>query len=168
MSLRIYRTWPMATSWKKDQEWLSDVYGHAVSEEMEHSPYAGSRKIDFSRKHEVSQMLEKLLFEEHHACCYIAEDDHHKVGYFLGMIKDCLAEIPDRIGYINGLYVIPEKRRLKVGQELLESGRRWFLQEGISFVELYIAHLNHEAKSFWKKNGYHVVEEVMATNYKSS
>lgn len=163
--LRVYRSWPAVSSWTEDQRWVSETYVRAVSEEMAQTPEPHLRKMDTSKIEDVSSMLEKLLIQVNQSSLFIAEVRGERAGYFLGMIKECLAENPDRIGYINGLYVVPECRRSRIGQELLEAGRRWFRKEGISFVELYVALLNQSAKRFWEKNGYRVVEEVMAENF---
>lgn len=157
----VYRSDPSKAGWREDIDWMSSVYCDAVSNEIQQTEARDLRHVDPHKKWEISEMLEKILLRGSLGCLLIAEKEGQRVGYFLGMVKDCVAEIPSRIGYVNGLYVIGPYRRQGIGQRLLNEGNEWFRNVGLELVELYTASGNAEAKGFWRKNGFFQTEVVM-------
>ncbi len=143
-------------------EFLVSSYFYALDEENKSSLNRELRRTDISKKEQLKSYLEQLIGMEQHACIFIAKDTSTAkcIGYFVGVVKECLAEIPSRMGYINGLYVNPESRRKHVGQLLFDTGMKWFHDNNMSLVELYVSTGNRDAKAFWKKNGFVLNEEI--------
>lgn len=147
---------------QEDFLWLVEHYARAVAEEMAVTPLKDVRRFDVSRIEEIVDVLVHLLANKNGTICLLAKVRGRCVGYFLGLTKDCPAEEPPRVGYINGLYVTAEMRRDGIGQKLLDAGVVWFRQQGIKLVELYLAIGNEAGKKFWVKNGYLPAEELFA------
>ncbi len=164
--IKIYRTFPGTATWTRDREWLAQSYCEAVAEEILHSPCRDWRQIDRQRWPEVAAMLESLLRETSRSALFLAAEGENYSGYFLGLVKDCVAETPARVGYVNGLYVVPPHRSRGVGGLLLEAGTSWFREQGLAAVELYVALENDGARRFWRTRGYQVSEEVLALSLK--
>ena len=161
--LKIFQTHTALTSWKDDLEWLVSVFCDVISEEILQSGAKDLRAVDRSRSAEIHAMFENIGRHTDSACLLMAVAEEKHIGYFLGVVRECLAEIPSRIGYVNGLYVLPSHRRQGIGQKLLDEGNRWFRSQGLPLVELYIASENKSALRFWEKNAYRPSEIVMIT-----
>lgn len=146
---------------KKHVQWVQELYVLAVTEELSYSPAGAHRRLDPSRSRELAHALESLISDSNRCCLLMAFEGSLPIGYFLGVIKDCVGEDPSRMGYINGLYVLPAARRKKVAQSLLDAGVRWFKSRNLPLVELYVSIQNRAAQGFWRKNGYLPSEEVM-------
>ncbi len=136
---------------------ISEMYLTALEEENSHAPMGELRTVNKNQKKDIESFFFKLLSPEleNQACLFISQNSSKEiVGYFLGMIKECLAETPDRIGYINGLYVTSDHRKASLGRQLLAHGLEWFKNRNISLVELYTSFNNSAARAFWAKQGF--------------
>lgn len=163
---KIVRIGASRKSLQEDLDWMSSVYCDAVAQEILQNEGKRWRRVDREKRKSVSDTLEKLIRRPDSGCLLVALQGEQRVGYFLGMIKECLAEEPSRIGYVNGLYVLEEQRRLGIGQRLLNAGNDWFRSCGLTLVEIYAAWENNIAKDFWIKNGFHPTEVVMLSSLK--
>lgn len=159
MSLTIEKLNPSNKNYSDCLDWISEQYIRAIEEES-HFTAGVSRKVDPNGKWQVKQALSQILSAPHQAFMLLASHAEIKVGYFLGLIKYCVAEIPSQIAYVNGLYVIPEYRKQQIATQLVLSGYEEFRKMNLSVVELYITTKNEAAKAFWKKLGYQRTEEV--------
>ena len=148
-------------SWAKCSEWFLETYFLAVENEISKGAARTWRRVDRSQKSELQSTFEALLSQNEKTCLWVAFQDETPVGYFLGLIKDCIAEIPRQMGYINGLYVIPSLRRHQIGSQLYAKGLQWFQERGIRHFELYTAIESEEATRFWSHHGFKVSEQVM-------
>ncbi|MBF0492343.1 MAG: GNAT family N-acetyltransferase [Deltaproteobacteria bacterium] len=155
------RVFLSSPSWKEDFNWFLQNYTKALAEENHHHPLLAWRKIDPSRIEELRFSLETLLAQTEEACLLLAEWEGIQIGYFLGLLKTCLAEDPSRIGYLNGLYVSPEFRQKGVGKSLYQEGLAWFKSRGLNAIELYLAEGNSMGLKFWEKQGYAVAEKIL-------
>ncbi len=164
----ITRTTPARKSWSEDIAWMASIYCEALSEEIMLNEGRQWRRVDSTKKNEVVEILRRILENENVGCLFIAKHEGRRIGYFLGMIKECMAEEPSRIGYVNGLYIVEEFRNSGVGQRLLEAGYGWFRSLDLTLVEIYTAWDNEIAKNFWKKNGFKPAEIVMIAPISSS
>ena len=122
MTERVHIAHPGTPSWELDRVWLAESYCQAVAEEIRSSPYRLWRSIDPAKYSEVATMLDQLLRDRTRSVMLVATEGDRHIGYFLGLVKDCVAETPPRVGYVNGVYVIPEKRSGGVGSRLLDRG----------------------------------------------
>ncbi|MBL8186676.1 MAG: GNAT family N-acetyltransferase [Acidobacteria bacterium] len=57
-------------------------------------------------------------------------------------------------GYIAGVFVAPNARRAKVGQQLLAAAETWLRAQGITSTELHVLFINEGARAFWEEAGY--------------
>lgn len=57
-------------------------------------------------------------------------------------------------GYIAGVFVRPDVRRAKVGQQLLAAAETWLRAQGITSTELHVLFINEGARAFWEEAGY--------------
>lgn len=57
------------------------------------------------------------------------------------------------IGYVNDLCVTASVRRRGVGERLVEDAVEWLREGGAESVEVYVAHANQVAQSFWRRVG---------------
>ncbi|MBI4239276.1 MAG: GNAT family N-acetyltransferase [Deltaproteobacteria bacterium] len=160
-TITIQRVGPDIPSWAEDRAWLAEAYCDAIAEELTHSWVQTIRRVDRNRRDEIMDMLSPLLLQKDRACLLVARHAAARVGYFLGLVKDCVAEVPAAVGYVNGLYVATEYRRLGIAGHLYTEGRKWFAAQGLTAVELYTAVGNAAASAFWRKHGFCVTEEVM-------
>jgi len=158
---KIVRISASRKSLREDLEWMSSVYCDAVAQEILQNEGKRWRRVDREKRKNISNTLERLIQRPETGCLLIALHSDERVGYFLGMIKECLAEEPSHIGYVNGLYVVDGQRRLGIGQRLLNAGNDWFRSCGLTLVEIYTAWENGIAKDFWIKNGFRPTEMVM-------
>ncbi len=160
-SLRIERLSPALATWSGDIDWLVTRYFHALAAEIHQTPARDRRRVDPGQSAEVMALLEGIATQQERACLFIARNGEARWGYFLGMLKDCVGEIPRSVGYVNGLYVEPPYRKLGIGSLLLQAGWSWFRQHGATLVELYTAVENIPALRFWQKHGFFQSEIVM-------
>lgn len=159
--ISIHRSEPESATWRDDLAWMCSQYLEAISEEISQSEGRRWRRADPGRSHEISEALSKILVCPESGCLLIASHGPERMGYFLGMTKDCIAESPSVVGYINGLYVRPPYRSQGIGRRLLRAGYEWFRSQGLRLVELYTAVENDSGKSFWSQQGFIATEVVM-------
>ncbi|HEX9997676.1 MAG TPA: N-acetyltransferase [Abditibacterium sp.] len=67
----------------------------------------------------------------------------------------------ERYGYINNLYIAPEKRGQDLGQALLDFSNTWFKGRRISKVRLTVTTSNEAACRLYEKGGYEVTRWEM-------
>lgn len=167
-TITIQRAGPQTSAWAEDRAWLAEAYCDAIAEELTHSWVQEVRRVDRTRQGEITEMLGPLLQQMNRSILLIARHAQKRIGYFLGLVKDCVAEDPAAVGYVNGLYVVPEYRRLGIAAHLYTEGRHWFAAQGLTAVELYTAVGNAAAAAFWRKHGFCVTEEVMVARLTGS
>lgn len=143
--------------------WLAVSYLQAVHEEVQHSWLKDHRLIQIDMMTEVVAFFEQCCQNLQHYHILLGQLDKKNVAYFFGLIKDNIAEIPKQTGYINGLYVIPEKRNHGLGSILLNEANKWFHASSIHMIELNVTHRNISANHFWEKHGYKPCETIYAT-----
>jgi GNAT superfamily N-acetyltransferase len=57
-------------------------------------------------------------------------------------------------GYIAGVFVRPDVRRAKIGQQLLAAAESWLRTQNIASTELHVLFINEGARRFWEDAGY--------------
>lgn len=67
-------------------------------------------------------------------------------------------------GYIAGVFVHPDARRAKVGQQLLAAAETWLRTQGITSTELHVLFINEGARKFWEEAGYEPLTMGMRKN----
>ncbi|AOT71247.1 GNAT family N-acetyltransferase [Geosporobacter ferrireducens] len=82
---------------------------------------------------------------------FIAKDNDKVMGLIIGAIDDnARTLLPNKIGYIPFLAVLPEYKRKGVAKELLNKLLKWYEAQNIKEIELYTALDNTEARAFWQ------------------
>lgn len=137
---------------------LYTLYAQACEEELKESTTSKWRKLNPEKMEDVKFMFEIMLKNDEEYFFLTVQHENNYVGYFLGFIKHCLGETPEFVGYINGIYVMPQFRRSGVGRCLVDLATQEFTQRGIPAIELYTGINNTAAQEFWKRLGYTVNE----------
>jgi ribosomal protein S18 acetylase RimI-like enzyme len=68
--------------------------------------------------------------------------------------------IPDRYCYVSSVYVRPEARRRGVLRAMLEKGRAWCTQRGLTEMRLHNVGSRQSSAAAWDSLGFEVVEQV--------
>ncbi len=160
-SLSIQKITPQSPLYAYALRWFLSIYPAMIQEEINATPMRGTRRYNPQKESDLRHFLEQLLIAEEESCLLVVYHQKKPMGYFLGYLKHCIAETPEKVGYINGIYVLPEYRGQGIGQKLYAEGVRWFHERGIQCLELYVATGNHSGKEFWRRHGFTLSEEVM-------
>jgi ribosomal protein S18 acetylase RimI-like enzyme len=93
--------------------------------------------------------------DDSHTKVLVAEDEGKLVGYVMGVLVDLMPETfeDERGGFLADIFVLPEQRRKRVGEALVEALRHWFLARGIDHFEWYVASTNVDGIAFWRSVG---------------
>ncbi|MBI4067071.1 GNAT family N-acetyltransferase, partial [Candidatus Gottesmanbacteria bacterium] len=77
------------------------------------------------------------------------------VGFLSGFIKYLFPWFNiKRVGHISFMF-IDENYRLKgVGKMLVAEVKKWFKEQGLLYIELYVNESNSNGLAFWKKVGF--------------
>ena len=67
----------------------------------------------------------------------------------------------ERYGYINNLYIVPEKRGSELGSALLDYADEWFRRRRIAKLRLTVTSSNQSACRLYEKNGYEITRWEM-------
>ncbi len=85
---------------------------------------------------------------------FVAEEDGKLLGQTMGMMRD---QVPvfesERYGYVTDIIVAPEARRCGVGEALFDALKAWFCEQGVSHLQLQVAHNNPTSQAFWRAMG---------------
>ena len=76
-----------------------------------------------------------------------------------GVIGRALGCVESQGGFIRGVYVRKDKRKMGVGTELLKEVERWLMGQGCAVARLKVS--NTDAVEFYKKNGYGGETQIM-------
>ncbi len=97
--------------------------------------------------------IEQLASED--AIFYIAFVGEQAVGYICAKLQKTTPVFEKSfIGFIDGLYVIKEFRKLGIGRHLVDLAKVWFNEHGVSTVQLSVASKNDPGIKFWEKCGF--------------
>ncbi|EKD42233.1 MAG: hypothetical protein ACD_73C00256G0008 [uncultured bacterium] len=148
-------------------KFIADVaksYIDGLTEENNASIKTQWRKINNSSIEVVKNYFKSILSTQndfHFFELFIVTQNDEYVGYHFIGNKQCLGEDPEWIGFINGLFIRKEFRRLGLAQKLFELGQKWFSDNNIHYIELNVNLGNQAGIAFWKKNGFDAVEQIM-------
>lgn len=77
----------------------------------------------------------------------IAKENDKDIGY-------CVASIIQNKGEIESIYVNENYRSQKVGSTLMDKSLKWFIENGIEKIEIYVAVGNESAYNFYEQFGF--------------
>ena len=77
------------------------------------------------------------------------------IGFAYGTIRFTPPYIGgERVGFVGGLYVLPEYRSKGIGEQLYNHLETWFKTKKTHSFELQVLCGNHSGMKFWEKLGY--------------
>ncbi len=86
---------------------------------------------------------------------YIAESDGILIGFSSGYIKLLPGFLGGgKVGFIDGIYLLPEYRKTGIALGLYEALEVWFAEQKVVSVELQVLLGNQGGIKFWEKMGY--------------
>jgi ribosomal protein S18 acetylase RimI-like enzyme len=98
-------------------------------------------------------MREDVLGNEE-CCIFVAEAEGRLIGQMMGMLHDPYPVFePGRYGYVTDVAVDPAARRSGVGRALFEALKAWFRAQGVTYLQLMVAHHNPISQAFWRALG---------------
>lgn len=101
--------------------------------------------------------IKKLLKKKNDIFVIIAVDSSagRHVGYCIS------SEIDNHIGEIDSIYVLPEYRRLGIGDYLIKQSIEWLDRRGVVSKKIDISFGNEEAFEFYKKYKFHPKDTIL-------
>ena len=100
------------------------------------------------------KFLQKDIWGNENWCILVAEMDGVLVGQMIGCVRDQVPVFePARYGYVTDAVVTDSARHQGVGQALFAALKSWFREQGVTHLQLQIAHNNPSAQSFWRRLG---------------
>lgn len=100
----------------------------------------------------MSDMLPKLFFDHFTQTSFIAEQDHHIVGFLIGF----LSQTHLNEAYIHFVGVHPEYRKHKIGNQLYESFFEAVKQNGRNIVRCVTSPVNKGSIAYHTKMGFEI------------
>jgi len=98
--------------------------------------------------------LRETIWGNQDWCVFVAEADGQVIGQMLGVLRDPYPVFePGRYGYVTDVAVDPAVRRNGVGRALFEALKAWFREQGVSHIELMVAHNSPVSQAFWREMG---------------
>lgn len=93
--------------------------------------------------------------ESENAIFYLAILENHPIGYVCAQLQKRPPVFdPPYIGFIDGLFVKSDFRRMGVGKKLLDLAIRWLKEKEIDRIQLSVASLNQVGIAFWNQCGF--------------
>jgi ribosomal protein S18 acetylase RimI-like enzyme len=86
---------------------------------------------------------------------FVAEAEGRLIGYVLCEIQERKPIYPaGRYGFISDLAVTLRWRRRGVGRQLVTHVMRWFRENGVTAIELFVLESNQASTAFWESMGF--------------
>jgi GNAT superfamily N-acetyltransferase len=101
----------------------------------------------------INTLLTDLFRSPDRGQIWVAEIDGGPVGYLLAVYLFSL-EHGGLMAEIDELFVVPEKRSLKIGAALLEAATAAMEQRGVRHVQLQLGRNNSRGQRFYEQHGF--------------
>ncbi|MCI1696177.1 GNAT family N-acetyltransferase [Aneurinibacillus aneurinilyticus] len=111
----------------------------------------------------IQNQLKEYFQSEFGMVCVAIDGTSKLVGYGLASLKKDLVS-QAYYGQIDELYVLPEYRRQKTAQAIVEKLNRWFQYKDASFVYVFVDLDNKLAQNFWESSGLSKEFYLMSNN----
>lgn len=85
---------------------------------------------------------------------FVANIESNLVGY-------CMTSVKDRIGEIDSIYINPQYRGKKLGEQLMEKAESWLKSKKIIKFSISVVEGNESVFDFYNKQGYHPKHTVL-------
>ena len=106
--------------------------------------------------------LRRAVLDPHNAL-FVLDDGREKnnVIGFLWVVICQNSWTQERYGYVNNLYVVPQRRKQGLAKELLRQGDDWFRARGIKRVRLTVTSSNAQAATLYEASGFRTQRHEM-------
>lgn len=102
-------------------------------------------------------LKKRLKFPEYRI--FVAEDAGTLIGYHLVSIRyPSEVFIQSPYGHISDLYLKRGYRGQRIGCQLIEAGKNWFIRHGVNKLDVKTFQANPKGKAFWESNGFQPFE----------
>ena len=115
-------------------------------------------KIYSTNKKNLTEFLNDKTYKY-----FICEDENKMIGYAFASFDKTYNE-----GYINEVYIIPEKRLNGFGQKLVEKAIEWLNKKNCKTIDLTVNIKNKSAISLYKKFGFKNYKDEYITMRKNN
>ncbi|HEY2780776.1 MAG TPA: GNAT family N-acetyltransferase [Steroidobacteraceae bacterium] len=112
--------------------------------------FEGIAGFDASR---IAALLASLLARPELGQCWVAEEGGELVGYLLAVYMFSL-EHGGVMAEIDEIFVVPERRSLKIGAALLDAATAVMMQLGIAQLQLQLGRGNARGQRFYEQQGF--------------
>ncbi|MEL6676372.1 MAG: GNAT family N-acetyltransferase [Bacteroidota bacterium] len=117
-----------------------------------HQTHAGYYPVKLTEPAFQQQLLQQIMLPE--TCLLVAEEKEEIQGYLLAYITPMPPWFElEKIGLIRYLNISEHHRGKGLGQMLFDESMRWFREQQIERVELYVLQ-GLSASQFWEKQGF--------------
>jgi len=106
----------------------------------------------------INTLLNELFRSPDRGQIWVAHLGGPSVGYLLAVYLFSL-EHGGLMAEIDELFVVPEKRSLKIGSALPEAATAAMVQRGIRHVQLQLARNNSHGQRFYEQHGFEGISE---------
>jgi GNAT superfamily N-acetyltransferase len=117
--------------------------------------FEGVKGFDAAR---ITALLTDLFHAPDRGLIWVAHEDGQSVGYLLAVYLFSL-EHGGLMAEIDELFVIPERRSLKIGAALLDAATTAIAQRGITHLQLQLGNKNSRGRRFYEKRGFNAFSE---------
>lgn len=85
----------------------------------------------------------------------VAKENNTIMGFLSGFVKYLFPWFNiQKVGHISFMFIDEKYRRKGVGKKLHEEANKWFKDQGLSYVELYVNENNRNGLTFWQSVGF--------------
>lgn len=78
---------------------------------------------------------------------FVAKENSNILGY-------CIVSVQNKIGEIDSIYIDPQYRNKKVGENLMAAAESWLQSKDITTIQVSVAEGNESVFGFYNKKGY--------------
>lgn len=85
----------------------------------------------------------------------VAKENDEIVGFLSGFVKYLFPWFNiKKVGHVSFMFIDEKYRGKGVGTKMVDAAKRWFKNEGLYYIELYVNENNKNGLSFWKNMGF--------------
>ena len=98
--------------------------------------------------------------DDNKKCVIVAEEDDDIVGYLYGYLCDD-STMKDNISFIDALYIKKDYRNKGTGTALIDSFKKWSINNKVNAVQICVLSENKNAKNLYNKLGFNPQKETL-------
>ena len=118
------------------------------------NPLDGFYQIAPDARAKYTDYLRRVFGDRDHMV-FVADAGEGLAGFAMGRVnRNPSVVVPDRVGYIENVFIQSDKRRSGIGKALCERLLEWFRGKRITHVELFYQTENSGAAAFWHRMGF--------------